>query len=202
LARPSVGAIRRVGQFQRLTEDPLPATSFTDSTMDLNQPQPARGVLVYEQDLDSEQFDETAPAYPLAVYAYRVRSVSAAGAESGPSPPAFTIPSAPQHVFAKEDSQEDGQSCHLKWAANPEQGIAGYRIYRMDGRWDSDPIARRTAEPLTATTYTDREAGKDTRRYYVIAVDSLGQEGFPSSPVWSNREWQPYYEPFVRDWHQ
>ena len=27
-------------------------------------------------------------------------------------------------------------------------------------------------------------AGKVTRRYWVVAVDALGQEGFPSAPTW------------------
>jgi hypothetical protein len=90
----------------------------------------------------------------------------------------------------------------LKWAANPERGLRGYRVYRMDNRWDKDPISRLTAEPLSATTYADASAGKSTRRYYVLAVDALGQEGFPSSPVWCNREWRQYYTPFVGEWHQ
>jgi hypothetical protein len=198
LARPSVGALRRIGPFQRITSEPLTSTSFTDPGVDLEQPQPARGVLTYERDLDAEQYDEAAAAYPFAVYAYRVRTVNSSGQESGPSPAVLTIPSAPQWVF----SQEDGSTCRLKWAANPEQGVQGYRVYRMDGRWDSDPVARLTDEPIDATTYADEAAGADTHRYYVIAVDALGQEGFPSAPVWFNREWRPFYEPFVGQWHQ
>ncbi len=34
------------------------------------------------------------------------------------------------------------------------------------------------------------------------AVDALGQEGLPSSPVWHNREWKRFYEPFTGQWHQ
>ncbi len=37
---------------------------------------------------------------------------------------------------------------------------------------------------------------------YIVAVDAIGQEGFPSSPVWFQREWRAYYEPFVGAWHQ
>jgi hypothetical protein len=55
---------------------------------------------------------------------------------------------------------------------------------------------------MRATEFTDDKAGKPARRYYIIAVDSLGQEGFPSSPVWHNREWQKFYQPFVGEWHQ
>jgi hypothetical protein len=53
-----------------------------------------------------------------------------------------------------------------------------------------------------ATTYTDPTAGKDTRRFYIVAVDTLGQEGFPTSPVWFNREWKQFYAPFMGEWHQ
>ena len=34
LPSPSVGAIRRIGQFERLTEKPITALSFTDDTAD------------------------------------------------------------------------------------------------------------------------------------------------------------------------
>jgi hypothetical protein len=33
-------------------------------------------------------------------------------------------------------------------------------------------------------------------------VDALGQEGEPSQPVWSRREWKRYYDPYVEPWHQ
>jgi hypothetical protein len=72
----------------------------------------------------------------------------------------------------------------------------------MDNRWDKDPISRLTAEPSTTTSYADSSAGKGTRRYYVLAVDALGQEGFPSAPVWFQREWRQYYTPFIGPWHQ
>jgi hypothetical protein len=98
--------------------------------------------------------------------------------------------------------REEGSTCHLKWAANPEKALQGYRVYRLDGRWDSDPISRLTADPIPELTYRDPTAGEATRRYYLVAVDALGQEGFPSSPVWFNREWKSFYEPFVGEWHQ
>ena len=31
---------------------------------------------------------------------------------------------------------------------------------------------------------------------------ALGQEGIPSAPVWFEREWKPFYKPFVGEWHQ
>ena len=110
----------------------------------------------------------------------------------------LTIPSSPEHLFAKEE----GATCLIKWKENAEKGIRGYRVYRMDGRYSKDPIVRLTKVPQKELTFSDPEAGKTSRRYYVVAVDALGQEGFPSSPVWFNREWQSFYKPFVGEWHQ
>jgi hypothetical protein len=198
LAEPSVGAFRRIGAFQRLTKEPLKAPAFADTKLDLAKPESIAGDPVYERKFNLEQFDPRGRPYRFAVYAYRIRTVNAAGAESGPSPPLFTIPSAPQSPF----SRENGTACELKWAANSEKELRGYRVYRMDGRYDKDAIPRLTPEPITATTYRDDTAGKDSRRYYIVAVDALGQEGFPTSPVWFDREWKQYYKPFTGEWHQ
>jgi hypothetical protein len=198
LAEPSVGAIRRIGPFTRLNAEPVISTTFVDSDVDLKRATTAAGEPVYEQRLNLEQFDASGRPYRFAVYAYRIRAVTADGIASGPSPPFFTIPSSPQFVF----SREEGATCHLRWVANPEAGIKGYRVYRMDGRYDKDPISRLTADPSPATNHTDTSAGKHSRRYYIVAVDAISQEGFPSAPVWFEREWKQYYRPFVAEWHQ
>ncbi len=106
----------------------------------------------------------------------------------------------PSHV-----AREDGNQCQLKWTANLEQGLKGYRVYRMEGPRINGPgqkVTRRTAEPLAQPSYTDAAAGKDTRRFWVVAVDALGQEGLPSAPSWHYRQHRKYYEPFVGAWHQ
>ena len=193
-----VGAIRRIGPFRRLTTEPLKSTSFVDTTINLNEPHPIEGEPIYDRQLHAEHLDESGREYRKAVFAYRIRSVDEAGKESGPSSAFLTIPSSPQHVF----SREEGPTCQLKWTANPEKGIAGYRVYRMDGRYDKDPVSRLTAEPQTELTFSDESAGNSSRRYYIVAVDVLGQEGFPSSPVWFKREWRDFYLPFTGDWHQ
>jgi hypothetical protein len=198
LAEPAVGALRRIGAFHRLTTVLVKSPAFTDTNLDLAKPQGVTGEPVYERKLHREQFDESGRAYRFAVFAYRIRAVNADGLESGPSPVFFTIPSAPQWVFSKED----GVTCHLKWAANSEKALRGYRVYRMNGRYDKDPIPRLTPEPIREKAYSDSTAGKSSRRYHVVAVDTLGQEGFPSSPVWFEREWKQYYKPFVGEWHQ
>lgn len=198
LVSPTVGAIRRIGAFRRLTTKPVVATSIVDEGVDLGTPTAIEGKPIYDSRLHGEHLDRSGRGYRLAVYAYRVRTIDGDGKVSGPSPPVFTIPSSPQHVF----SREDGTTCRLKWAANLEQRIAGYRVYRMDGRWRKVPVSRLTAEPRKVTTFADKTAGKATRRYYIVAVDALGQEGFPSAPVWFQREWQRFYKPFVGAWHQ
>jgi hypothetical protein len=198
LASPSVGAIRRIGTFQQQTSQPLTATSFTDDTVELGAPRAIDGEPIFDRPLHDEHVDRSGRAYPRAVFAYRVRVVDRAGRQSGPSPAVFTVPSSPQQVF----SSEDGTTCRLKWAANPEKAIAGYRVYRLDGRWSQDPVSRLTPDPITATSFSDDSAGQHTRRYYVVAVDSLDQEGCPSSPVWFQREWRDFYVPFIGQWHQ
>jgi hypothetical protein len=197
LTEPSVGAVRTIGPFERITKSPIERLSHRDQ-VNLAQAETIVGEPSYNCRLYDDHLDRTGKGYRYAVYAYRVRSVNALGIESGPSPCVLTIPSAPRQVFA----QEDGQKCKLKWQSNPEKTIVGYRVYRMDGRWQKDSISRLTAEPIETTRWEDISAGKPTRRYYIVAVDAIGQEGMPSSPVWYNREWRQFYEPFVGLWHQ
>jgi hypothetical protein len=198
LASPSVGAIRRIGKFERLTTGAITGNAFTDKTARLDQPSAIEGEAIYDTKLHLEHIAPAGKAYRFAVYAYRLISIDQGGAKLATSPVLLTIPSSPQHLF----SREEGQSCHLRWKPNPERGITGYRVYRMDGRYNKDTISRLAADPIRANEFTDPKAGKSSRRYYIVAVDALGQEGFPSSPVWSKREWQKFYEPFVGEWHQ
>src|SRR5262249_39780093 len=82
----------------------------------------------------------------------------------------LTIPSAPQHVF----SRARGTKCDLKWSKNPEKGLRGYRVYRLDGRFDDRPVSRLTPEPITGPTVTDETAGKAARRYPLGAGGGAG----------------------------
>lgn len=198
LSQPSVGAIRRIGEFQRITTRLLTDPKFVDESVALEPPAKPPGEIVYERTFPREELDESGTPYRFTVYAYRVRAVNQSGAESGPSAPAFSIPSPPQWVFSREDQH----ACELKWQANPEPSVTGYRVYRMDGRWAKDGVSRLTEQPLRSLNYRDDTAGTSTRRYYIVAVDALGQEGFPSAPVWYRREWQQFYLPFTEAWHQ
>jgi hypothetical protein len=198
LAEPIVGAFRRIGPFQPISKPGLHEPGFVDTSVDLDHPPAIEGTPTYDRAISAESVDELGREYRKGVFAYRVRILDDKGQPGGPSPAIFTIPSSPQNLF----SREEGTTCQLKWSPNREQGIQGYRVYRMDGRYDKDPVSRLTPNPLAETAYTDESAGKQARRYYVVAVDALGQEGFPSSPVWFQREWRDFYRPFVGDWHQ
>lgn len=201
LREPSVGALKAVGRFVRLTREPLKAAEYADTALDLTRPQAAGDAPLYRHRFRAEQLDANGAPYRYAVFAYRVRAVNALGVEGGPSPYALTVPSAPQWLFARED----GTRCRLKWAANPERGLRGCRVYRMEGprrNGPGQPVTRLTAEPVRGTTFTDPHATKETKRHWVVAVDALGQEGFPSAPAWHYRQFRKYYEPFVGAWHQ
>lgn len=201
LAEPSVGAISAIGDFSRLNEDMVKQPKYTDTSLDLTQPQKIQGELLYKHRFRADHLDENGKPYRYAVYAYRIRAVNALGVQSGPSPYSLTIPSAPQWLFSREESR----TCHLKWAANPERKLKGYRIYRIEGPRINGPgqsVTRLSPDVITANHYTDVNDDEETLRYHVVAVDALGQEGFPSSPVWFHREWKRFYLPFIEEWHQ
>ena len=196
----AAGPVKTIGEFRRLTAAPLAGPRYVDETVDLAAGQREPAVPVTEtRTLHKDDFVAEAKPYRYAAYAYRVVAVNRLGVESGPSPLVFTWPSAVQCVFSKE---EGADKTGLRWQANPEKSLKGYLVYRHDGRYDKEPIVRLTPEPIAATEFLDEKSGKDTRRYEVVAVDALGQEGEPSQPVWSRREWARFYTPYVKDWHQ
>jgi hypothetical protein len=197
LSEPSVGALQRIGEFVRLTDEPVREPHYADA-IDLSRLRPIEGPPSWERRIPAEQLDAQGRPYRWAVFAYRVRAVNALGVEGGASPYALTLPAAPQHLFAREQ----GGACELRWSGAREPGLKGYRVYRLDGRFDAQPVSRLTPEPIAGMAFTDDQAGKAARRYHVVAVDALGQEGLPSAPAWYVREWRRFYEPFVGEWHQ
>src|SRR5262249_21697084 len=118
LDAPSVGSVRAIGAFERLTKEAGCDASFTDTSVDLAKLGKIQGDPIYTRTFAKEQLDANGKPYRLGVYAYRIRAINALGVEGGPSPYFLTIPSAPQSVFAREE----GEQCHLKWVANPEKG--------------------------------------------------------------------------------
>jgi len=57
---------------------------------------------------------------------------------------------------------------------------------------------RLTDRPLSETTFR-RKVGRGEARFWVVALDALGQEGQPSSPAWFNHSYRGFYPD---EWHQ
>ncbi len=173
-AEPVPAEVRDITDIRKLNDQPLTATTYLDGHADL-----------FRKDAEPD-------GYRYNLYAYIVRAVNELGTESGPSPYALTIPSEPTSVFCREQ----GTDAELKWEPNSEQGIAGYHVYKLGkGRME---ILRVTDKPIAETTFR-HAAGRETTRYWVTAVDALGQEGQPSSPVWYRQSYQGF---FAGEWHQ
>lgn len=158
------------------------------------------------------RFADSPAGLPRRHYQYQVQAVTRLGVASGWSAPAGTIPSAPARLVMKPDA---GRRCvTLIWPANPEQGIAGYNIYRWveppfrfafktepelitPAWWTFDP-AKNPAErmqwvkvnqkPIAGTRFVDRNLKLVNTWYTIRAVNRLGVEGhFRTSyamPVW------------------
>src|SRR5262249_55965103 len=126
---PAPVEVRDLPGLEKLNDMPVTATTFTDAKVNLTKK------------------DQEPGEYKYHVYAYLIKAVNKLGCESGPSPYALTIPSEPTNVV----NREKGTRAELKWDANPEKSIEGYRIYKLEGTWK---IVRLTDESLQATTFT------------------------------------------------
>ena len=177
-----ISAVMGLAEFTRITAEPVKGTRFADAGVNLNQKAGGAGAM------SPKRYRKAAPKdaapYAYGVYAYRVRAVNALGLEGGASPYVLSIPSQPRMLKSKEE----GGGVHLKWEA--VLGAKTYRIFRLDG---INSPASRIGE-ANVPDYTDK-AGK-AARYYVVGVDALGQEGYPSSPVWGNRPDQEVYDKY------
>jgi len=196
--KPAVAALRAIGRFKPVSKGLLKEPRFVDRSVDLEAGQ-VRQAPDPLQRKDLEKFrDPAGKACPWAVYAYRITAVNALGVAGGDSPWFLSVPGPVTGVF----SRERGREVDLKWSRHPAKGIVGYNVYRMQHRFAGTPFDRLNDKPVKATRFTDAQAGRETHRYFVAAVDALGQEGLISSPVWSHREWRAFYRPFIGEWHQ
>ena len=171
-AEPLVVRVTNLSDLKKLNAGLLRETTYTDP-VDLTRKGPE------------------AADYKFAVHAYILRAVNQLGVESGPSPYALTIPSEPVNVLCRENRAE----AELKWDANAEAGLTGYRVYGLKGTWQILPL---TPQPIAETKFVHK-TGSDSTRFWVVAVDAIGQEGQPSSPAWANHSYRGFYS---GEWHQ
>ena len=194
----AIGAIRAMGPFETITPEPVAGTRFLDTTVNFAAGRQEVKNSIYGRNLEKYR-DPAGKPYPWAVYAYRIYAVNHLGVESGPSPWFLSVPGPTATPFVREELR----TVHLKWAAHPSKGIVGYNVYRMWSRYNNRTrFELLNPKPVKETRFTDPKAGRVTHRYFVAAVDALGQEGLISSPAWSYREWRRFYVPFVGEWHQ
>jgi HEAT repeat protein len=158
-AHPS--SMRTFEPFIKFTDKPIKGTAFRDARK-LGGPS---GFLGHE------------------VRGYVVKAVNAVGIESGPSTMALTLTSSVPSVTATE--RADGSTL-VEWKPVPEKHVRGYAVYRMD-EYRHSLCIRLNPHPVRTTRYVDWcEAPKaERRRYYVVAIDALGQRGLPSTGAWA-----------------
>jgi hypothetical protein len=132
--------------------------------------------------LDERKLAKTEGVFGHEVRNYQVRAVNSLGVESGPSERGFTLTGSVPHARAKMNA--DG-SATITWERSPEKGVIGYVVYRLDEVRNS-AVVRLNAHPVKDLKFVDRAETPraERRRYYVVAVDALGQEGMPSSGAW------------------
>jgi hypothetical protein len=126
------------------------------------------------------------------IYVYRVRSLVIADGkpvESDDSLQAIVTPrdtfppAAPQNLVVAEIPGENGSvSVDLSWSINPENDLAGYRIYRSEQQDERGHSLQ--AELLLSPSYRDVSVQPGHRYWYLVtAVDRAENESAPSEPV-------------------
>ncbi len=151
-----------IGEFKKLTKKPLSAGEH--------------------RFLDKRPLRSARGTFNHYVRVYQVKAIGKGG-ESGPSAQVVTLTTSVPSVRAVE--QPSGAT-KISWAPSPEQKLQGYRVYRMDSATLASPILL-TPSPVLGTEYFDwpDTPRAERRRYYVVAVDALGQEGLPSTGAWA-----------------
>lgn len=155
--------------FAKLNGDLVVGTSYTDTTIS----------------------DVTGYAH---IYAYVVKS-SKDGTESGPSPFWSTIPEFPTGVNVTSDDT----NWYLNWTAphNGGTGIAGYRIFYSPTSTTMVEYTTGGAVEGVSATIPKATVGSGSMKFFVVAVDDLGQEGFPSNGAWTyHPDYAAYYDQY------
>jgi hypothetical protein len=134
--------------------------------------------------VEANQWRDPATEYGKR-YRYIVQAVLKTGVSEAESEPSETAEITPIDTFAPAvpaglNAIAATQNIELVWDRNTESDMASYRLYRAVG----DGKLEKIAEIKDAPSYSDRavESGKQYR-YAVSAVDKLGNESKPSTPV-------------------
>ena len=124
-------------------------------------------------------------------------AVDAAGNESASSPEvqvasnhrgALAPPSGLTAVFADDDDDDDDEDnedeINLKWQANQEADVIGYRLYRSTTLPVDTTTPLHKKPLLTTLRYKDEDLARDTTYYYVVVAVAQAQTvSLPSAPV-------------------
>lgn len=136
---------------------------------------------------------DVVPIYSHTTHGYVVYALDRAMNRSRPSEMVtarvvdITPPSAPLIYELSHSNQE----VFLRWSANPESDLAGYRVYRALG--DSTNLEMQWEGEMTSLTESVADEG--TYFYQVTAVDEADNESLPSQMVWLNVQAGPPLPP-------
>ena len=131
--------------------------------------------------------------YPFKVYAYRIKVINKFGVESGWSPYWLTIPEPPTGLKISQDES----NFYLSWKSPHDgKGIKGYRVYMA---YDHHHIKEVTTDPVTEPHIVipkSVDTSDKWQRFFITAVDNLGQEGIPSGGEWGERMYWYFYKQY------
>lgn len=131
-------------------------------------------------------------------YYYVVTAIDGAGNESAPSREVqvathnAAAPAPPRGLTATfedddddDDDEDNEDEINLKWQANQEAAVVGYRLYRATALPVDTTTAPLHKKPLLTTLhYKDEDLARDVTYYYVIvAVDQEQNVSLPSEAV-------------------
>jgi len=131
-------------------------------------------------------------------YYYVVTAIDGAGNESAPSREVqvathnAAAPAPPRGLTATfedddddDDDEDNEDEINLKWQANQEAAVVGYRLYRATTLPVDTTVAPLHKKPLLTTLhYKDEDLARDVTYYYVVvAVDQAGNVSSPSAAV-------------------
>jgi len=118
-------------------------------------------------------------------YSYLVQTIVKQGTREAESEPSAEVSITPVDLFppavpAGVRAVTSTASIELAWEPDSDADLAGYRVYRAEGKGAFERLAEVTSGP----SYSDRaiEPGK-TYRYAVSAFDRAGNESKQSEPV-------------------